>query len=143
MEKITILNSHSTYKNRGQVAQQDADYTLTGQVRPHDHIAFDKGSDIPELDISVKSARFTLATTLKGDTLAEMLNDYLNRVASTTALYITKDRIGYRMTMTEFKAFIEEFGTVEYASAKNGGGKVVRCKSESKAMLKWLESQVA
>ena len=141
MKEIIILDSKSEYKIKGQALQQDADLTYTGKIRKADKVPFDQGSDIPEFNISVKSNRFTLASNLNGETLAEKVADYFARTASTTALYITSERKGYEMTMSEFAEFVNEFTTLESASAKNGGGKVVRGKHESKAMLQWLASR--
>ena len=139
MEKFVVLNSNCGYANHGIAKEQDVRYTLLGYVEKHDNVPFDKGSDIEPLKMSVKSARFTLASKLNGETFEEMLDDFFSRVASLKFTYVTKDNEGYVMDKEEFREFLEQFTTIQTASKKNGGGKVVRAKSESKAMLAWLE----
>lgn len=132
-------------KNFGAYAESVATFDAVGEFRKHDSVPFDKGSDIPELHASVKSARFTLvsANISNGETLQEKLDDYFARVASTLFIYVTKDLTAYYMTATDFRAFLEAFTTLQRESAKNGGGLKVRAKSESKAMLRWLEARAA
>lgn len=139
MKKFTVLNSNCGYTNKGIAKEQDVRFTLLGYTEKHDNVPFDKGSDIEPLHMSVKSARFTLANRLNGDTFEEMLDDFFSRVASLEFTYVTEDNEGYVMNKDEFREFLEQFATIQRASQKNGGHKVVRGKSESKAMLAWLE----
>lgn len=137
-----MIKSVSEYRNHGQACEQSLAYALTGEMRSHDHVAFDMGSDIPEYAMSVKSARFTLASAnvLGGECLADMLNDYFERVASSVFAYVTNDMAVYMMDCNEFREFLERFAFLDRESEKNGGGYKVRAKSESKAMLKWFAS---
>lgn len=144
--RIQKINNHvSTLSNAGQALQQDFDYELTGKISKPDNVPFDKGSDIPEYGISVKSARFTLvsASALSATTFEGQLAEYAERVHSREIAYITKDRIAYIMTLPEFITFCTLFCTMQAESQKNGGGYKVRCKTESKKMLTWLESHIA
>ena len=139
MKVIKLKPIKRQYKNNGQHAEQLADYTLTGQIRKADHVPFDKGSDIPELEASVKSARFTLASTLKGKTFEEQLKDYFNRTASKMAIYVSLElETAFLMDMEEFRAFIETFCKLQRTSSKNGGGQVIRMGSETKKVQQWL-----
>ena len=132
-------------RNFGEYAESVATFDAVGEIRRHDSVPFDKGSDIPEIHASVKSARFTLvsANISNGETLDEKLDDYFARVASSLFIYVTKDLTAYYMTAIDFRAFLEVFTALERESEKNGGGMKVRAKSESKAMLRWLEARAA
>ena len=138
MKTINQIATPTMYANHGQQCELIATYTLVGELRKADKVPFDVGSDIPELACSVKSARFTLASKLYGNTLAEMVEDYFNRVHSTVWAYVANDGCIYMMNKTEFAEFLALFTTLQRASSKNGGGMVVRMRSESKAVLKWL-----
>jgi hypothetical protein len=131
--------------NAGSAKEANYCYHITGEVRHHDHIAFDKGSDIPENMASVKSARFTLVSgkLVKGDTMEEQWADYKARVHSKLFVYVTKDNVAYEMNMNEFEKFVFTFCKMERESSKNGGGLKIRCKSESKELIEWLATKVA
>lgn len=135
MYKIELLNN---YKNGGQNAEQSLAYALTGELRTHDRVPFDKGSDIPEYKMSVKSARFTLASHLQGDTYEEMKEDFFNRCASEVFAYVTKCGEVYTMTAEIFSSFLDQFATIGRQSSKNGGNKTIRMRSETKEVLSWL-----
>lgn len=93
--------------NNGMYAQARVDYTLTEKIRKPDSISFDKGSDIPELRISVKAERFTLATNVNGTTVDEQIADYLSRVHSTGWVFVSKSGYGYGMNKAEFTEFLK------------------------------------
>ena len=80
----------------------------------------------------VKSAR---ATVCKGTDLVA----YLATDMATEYAYVTLDGIAYIMTKTEYIEFVEVFGTVTRESSKNGGAEKIRLKSESTALLAYLE----
>lgn len=144
MEKIASRqNEYAPYigGNRGIYCEGYAAFMFK-QNWKFSNISFDKGSDIEKLHISVKSARFTLATTLYGDTFTEKVEDYFARVHSITWAYVTKSGDIYIMNLTEFMAFIYLFCTMEKASSKNGGQMTIRAKTETKKMLNWLENQI-
>lgn len=93
--------------NNGMYAQAIADYTLTKKIRVSDAVKFDEGSDIPELRVSVKAERFTLALNVNGSTVVEQLIDYEARTASTGFVFVSKDGYGYGMNKTEFMQFLK------------------------------------
>lgn len=139
-----IFELEQTIKNNGYHMEQCATYTYTGEIRKPDHIAYYIDSDIPEYHLSVKSAKFTLASAklVKGNTVEEQLAYYMERTASDKVLYVTKSYDGYEMNMVEFAEFVKEFCYITRDSEKNGGGLKVMAKSESKKMLKWLADRV-
>ena len=143
MKVVKLMPIKRQYKNNGQHAEQLADYALTGQIRKADSVPFDKGSDIPELEASVKSARFTLASTLKGETFEEQLEDYFARTASKVAVYVSLQlETAFVMDMEEFRAFIETFCKLQRSSSKNGGKQVIRMGTETKKVQEWLLERV-
>lgn len=102
-------------------------------------IPFDEGSDIEELHMSVKSKSFTLATNLNGDSLADMVQDYFDRTASTTWCYVSLDLNKlFIMDKAEFSYLLHTYGTVDRVSAKRGGRTKVRVKRETQSLQRWL-----
>lgn len=140
-QMIRIASINRTYANYGNHVQQALDYTLTGKIRKHDAIPFDKGSDIPELKMSVKSNGFTLASSRinYGDTFEAKVNDYMSRTHSEQFAYVTLDGIAYIMDKATFEKFVRTFCYLDRESKRNGGGLKVKCLKESKKMLQWLE----
>lgn len=111
-----------------------------------DHVPYDRGSDVNagHRHISVKSSGFTLMSgnLCEGRTSFDGIwNLYELKVASNEWAYITKDGRAFEMNLGEFKQFVYEFCTVEKESAKNGGASKIRCRKESKKMLRWLEAR--
>ena len=141
MTVIQALTIERTYKNNGAHAQQVVDYTLTGSIRPHDNVKWDEGSDIPELNMSVKSDRFTLASDLIGETLEAKVNDYFERTASTSWAYASNDGQIYIMNRNEFYAFLMLFCSLQKDSTKNGGRMKVRFGHETARVKMWLGAQ--
>ena len=137
------INSISTLSNAGQARQQDLTYALTGEIRKPDAVPFDMDSDIPEFSISVKSSRFTLASAsaLSATTFDGQLNEFSERVHSEKFAYVAKDNMVYIMNKVEFLDFCHEFCAWEQESKKNGGAYKVRCRKESKRMIKWLQAR--
>lgn len=144
MKKIIIEQLNRVYKNNGQHFEQCATFTYTGEIRHHDNVPYDKGSDIPEYHISVKSSAFSLASAklVKGETVEEQLAYYMEHTASEKILYVTENYDGYEMNLTEFAEFILAFGYMTRESEKSGGGLKVRARKESKKMLQWFAERV-
>jgi hypothetical protein len=147
MNTYTITAHVSTKKNHGEACEENFDYMLNGTVSGKDSKAFDIASDVTHMDVgySVKSDHFTLvsANLVGGSNMAEMLDEYFARVHSTRWAYIGRNDVAYVMDKTEFRNFIETFGTMERESTKNGGGMKVRCRAESKKMLNWLNAMAS
>lgn len=142
MKKMNLQSIPRMSKNTGIQAEYALTYTLTGTYGEHDRVRFDMGSDIPAYDMSVKSTAFSLADAraINGETLEEKIEDYRERVASTSFAYVTKDLTNaYIMNLDEFCAFMMRWCYLCKESAKNSGLMKVRCLKESKRMLDWLE----
>ena len=142
MTVIQALTIERTYKNNGSHAQQVVDYTLTGMVRPHDNCKWNEGSDIPELNMSVKADRFTLASDLAGETIGEKIADYFSRTASTAWAYMSNEGQIYIMNRNEFFAFLMLFCSLQRDSTKNGGKMKVRFAHETAKVREWLRAQI-
>lgn len=122
----------SDYSNKGQAIEQVARFVLTGKREKADNIAHDKGADC--LHYQIKSAR---ATVCRGLDIAE----HLARDVALEYIYITQGLQGYIMNRAEWLAFCVAFGTVTRESPKNGGGEKIKLKSESRALIQWLEER--
>lgn len=142
MTTIQSITINRTYKNNGQHSQQIVDFTLTGQLRKADNHKWNIESDIPELNMSVKADRFTLASDLMGETLSQKVSDYFNRTASTSWAYLTTEGQIYIMNQIEFHMFLMLFCTLERDSTKNGGKVKVRFAHETAKVREWLRAQV-
>ena len=141
MKTLKVAEINRTYTNWGAHCEQALAYTLTGEIRKHDHVPFDKDSDIPEYNMSVKSSGFTLASAKvnHGATFEEKVKDFFARVHSTVFAYVALDMTAYIMDKKTFERFICEFGYLDKESTKNGGGTKVKCLKESKRMIEWLK----
>lgn len=114
----------------------------------HDHTAYDKDSDLTvgDMRFSIKASGFSLisARLCKGCvTFDDIWNLYEHNVHSNLFVYITKDYIAYIMNLDEFKTFIYSFCYLDRESKKNGGGIKIKCRAESKKMLRWFEEKAA
>lgn len=112
-----------------------------------DHIAYNKGSDIEELKMSVKTSGASLACIYRDDNTAEafesIINEYFDNVHSVTWAYtILIDNIAniYVMNAEEFKVFIKTWGTMSKESGKTCYK--IKFKKTSGKMIKWLEERV-
>lgn len=126
---FTYLNN---YTNHGQNAEQSIRYTLTGVIAKADNIEHSKDADC--MGYQIKSAR---ATVCKGTDIKA----YIEQDKATAYIYATKDGQAYVMTVEEYVEFITVFGTVTRESTKNGGAEKIRLKSESVALLEYLEER--
>lgn len=139
------IEHHEFHTNNGINKERCLEYYLTGKPGKHDNLKWYEGSDIPEYNLSVKSAKFSLCSGghLRGESLGEMLDDFFARVASTRFAYVTVTYEVYEMDKREFREFLEMFGTLSRESTSNGGKTKIKGKHESKAMLEWFALRVA
>ena len=140
MKTFTITESVTMYSNFGQHAEQNLAYHLTGEIRRHDRVAYDKGSDIPEYNLSVKSSAFTLmsGTACMAQDFNGIIDEYFSKVASKHIAYVTKNFNVFVMNLDEFKSFLYQFARLEKDSEKNGGRYKVKMRKETSAMCEWL-----
>lgn len=130
MEIIKLKKIDRQYKNNGQHAEQVVKYTFTNRLEKADNTPFWLDADF--MDIQIKSARATVCNSTN-------IKEHLSRDKAVRYGYVIKDFSKMViMNKQEYSNFILEFGSIERASQKNGGGLKIRLKSESKAMLEWL-----
>ena len=138
MKKL-VLARVSTARKQADRKEDDFRYAVTGvSTNKHDSIEFSKGCDV--LDYSIKTSHASLPSTLKGETIADKLNDMYKRDYANKYVYISDNNDAYIMDKREFTAFVTEFGRLERDSQKNGGGMKVRLLRESTRMLAWLNA---
>lgn len=147
MTSTNIINWKPTaVKNQG-IAREWALCGSKGIERvKHDNGSYDKDSDVNcgSAHISVKANKFTLmsGSLCEGlESFDAIWNLYERKVHSNTWAYVTADFVSYEMNLEEFKSFVYEFCYLERDSMKNGGAMKIRCRAESKKMLKWLEER--
>ena len=125
------------YMNAGELKECIAKAVHKLLARKDGNVAFDAGSDVPEYNASVKSSRATLTCKeLAGRTMAEKLDDYFARVASTEFWWVElQDElcIIYKMNAAKFRKFTERFATI---NSRN----VIRFTRTSSKMLAWLDA---
>lgn len=143
MTHIKVTELSRQYANFGNHAEQCLTYMLTGELRAHDHIRFDKGSDIPEYHMSVKSAKFTLmsGSLCESQDFDGIVEEFFQKTVSEQFAYVTQDMVAYIMTATEFKEFIYNFCRLERESSSNGGRYKVKMRMESKKVIEFLKTR--
>lgn len=143
MTHIKVTEIERQYANFGNHAEQCLAYMLTGELRTHDHIRYDKGSDIPEYHMSVKSAKFTLMSgrLCESQDFDGIVEEFFQKTASEQFAYVTQDMVAYIMTATEFKEFIYNFCRLERESSQNGGRYKVKMRMESKKVIEFLKTR--
>lgn len=138
MEKLALTRV-STARKQADRKEDDFRYAMTGiATHKHDSVEFSKSADV--LDYSIKTSHASLPSTLKGETIADKLNDMYKRDYANKYVYISDNNDAYIMNRREFTAFVTEFGRLERDSQKNGGNMKVRLLRESSRMLAWLNA---
>ena len=144
MTATNILKWKPTnYKNEGDAREWAVCGSKGIERVKHDAGAYDTSSDVNcgSTHISVKASKFSLMSGSLCEGLENfdaIWNLYESKCHSNTWVYVTADYIAYEMNMNEFEQFVYEFCKLERESEKNGGAMKIRCKAESKKMLKWL-----
>lgn len=145
MTTITLTTIERTYTNNGQHAEQTLAYALTGEIRAHDNVPFDKGSDIPEYHMSVKSSKASLMSgnRCESQTKEGIIAEFIAKSASTCFAYVVADfTVAYVMNGNEFAEFCHEFGSLTRESTKNGGKAKVQLRAESAKTLAWFKAHI-
>ena len=128
------------YMNGGEFAEV-ADKMVKGLGSKKDaNTPFDKGSDIEETDTSVKSSKATLTSAQIGYDFDSIKRCYFARVHSTNWDYVVildDTVIIYNMDAAEFESFLDNWST--YCKDRN----IIRIKTTSGKMLRWLDERVA
>lgn len=126
------------YMNNGDFSECILKAALGYDAKKDGNTPFDKGSDIEELHMSVKSARATLANEVLGADFDSIKAAYFARVKSTAWAYVTHDTetlTAYYMDKVEFEEFMNKFGYVEKSRS------TIRFRDNSREMINWLEDR--
>lgn len=100
---------------------------------------FDVGSDIEQLQMSVKSSKATLTSIILGYDFDSILKCYFERTASRCwawGILIDDTVTAYIMNAQEFERFTREWASYD------DNRKVIKYKSTSGKMIKWLEEHL-
>ena len=135
--KYTLDNEH--YMNSGEFAEVALKNAFGYEAVKDANTAFDEGSDIEQLQMSVKSSKATLTSVILGKDLKSSLDTYFARTASNQwawVILIENTLTVYIMNESEFKEF-----TLNWAYYQTDR-MTVRYKSTSGKMIKWLEEHL-
>lgn len=126
------------FKNGGEFTEI-AIKDVLGYVAEKDaNTPYDEGDDIPELNASVKSSRFTLTNRSLADTKEESIKAYFETTHSSLWLYgiIIENIVTiYFMNKSEFSEYLNCWTSLNER-------KVLRAKATSAKMIKWFEERV-
>lgn len=135
--KYSLDGEH--WLNNGEFAEV-ADKAVKGYDLNKDaNTAYDMGSDIEQTSTSVKSGKATLTSKVLGESKEEVVKTYFANVHSTNwdwVILLDESVIIYNMNAEEFKEFIEEWASYDAIR------KVIRFKTTSSKMVRWLEDRV-
>lgn len=135
--KYSLDGEH--WLNNGEFAEV-ADKAVKGYDLNKDaNTAYDMGSDIEQTSTSVKSGKATLTSKVLGESKEEVIKTYFSNVHSTNwdwVILLDESVIIYNMNAEEFKEFIEEWASYDAIR------KVIRFKTTSSKMVRWLEDRV-
>lgn len=129
------------HKNNGELLELMEIYNYGFEI-PKRNLAFDMGSDIQELNASIKSSGASLACVY-GETKEAIMKEYFQRVASTMWIWLefnqdTQMITEYRMDKAEFEKFLSTFSVLVYESKTHKTK--LRFRKTSKKMIEWLEN---
>ena len=128
-----------TYMNNGDFCEVMLKSVLGYNAEKDGNTAYDKGSDIEELCMSVKSSKATLVNRVIGTDFDSVKETYFATVHSTSWAYVTHDAESldaYYMDRVEFAEFLDNFGY--FAKERT----TIRIREETKAMIRWLDAKV-
>lgn len=126
------------FMNGGDFAEVDTKHEHGFAAKKDGNTAYDIESDIPEMNASVKSSGFTLTSKVLADSFNETIEKYFQTVHSTLWIYVIiigEEVTFYYMNATEFRQFLETFGTWTER-------KVIRGRKTSGKMITWLDERV-
>ena len=132
----TFDGSH--YMNAGEFTEIMVKAHMGFNASKDANTPYDRGSDIPEINASVKSGGATLVNMKLGTTDSEFLDVFFENVHSDKFFWgvVVDDELTvYMMNADEFRPFCENFGTI------NERG-YFRFRKTSGKMLKWLEAHI-
>lgn len=135
------INDSEKAKNGGEFAESVAKWHRGLYTDVNPNTSYDTGSDIEEMNASVKSSNASLARVY--GTYEEIKKTYFANVHSTLWIYIViidEEVTEYHMNASEFETFLDNW----HEMARESGSHLskVRIKKTSGKMIKWLEERV-
>lgn len=140
--KYSIDNGES-FKNHGEFLESVAKFHRGLEYLVNPATSYDTGSDIEEMNASVKSSNASLAC-IYGNSKEQIIEEYFKNVHSTLWIFmidVDEQIIEYHMNAEEFKIFLKEWANTAVESGSHLTK--VRIKKVSGKMVKWLEERVA
>lgn len=132
------LNGGANWTNGGELKETLLKAALGYEARKDANTPYDMGSDIEELNASVKSNKATLVNKVLGTNYMEVKATYFATVHSTTWIWVSlvdEVLVAYYMNAEEFSEFMDNWASFDNSR------KVIRFKAESMKMLQWLEAR--
>lgn len=129
------------FKNNGEFAESVVKFHRGYDYIVNPATSYDTGSDIEEMNASVKSSGASLACVYGFD-MQTILDTYFANVHSTLWIYvvIVDDQVTeYHMNAAEFRDFLNNWGKLTRESGSNL--MKVRIKTTSGKMLTWLDEK--
>ena len=136
------MDGGDTWKNHGEYLESVAKFHRGLEYLVNPATSYDTGSDIEEMNASVKSSNASLAC-IYGNTKEQIIEEYFKNVHSTLWIFmvdVDEQIIEYHMNAEEFRKFLEEWATTAVESGSHLTK--VRIKKVSGKMLHWLEERV-
>lgn len=137
------MDNRNSWKNHGEFLESVAKFHRGLEYLVNPATSYDTGSDIEEINASVKSSNASLAC-IYGNTKEQIIEEYFKNVHSTLWIFmvdVDEQIIEYHMNAEEFKEFLEEWATTAVESGSHLTK--VRIKKTSGKMVKWLEEKIA
>lgn len=137
------MDGGKTFKNHGEWCESVAKFHRGLEYLVNPQTSYDTGSDIEEMNASVKSSNASLAR-LYGNTKEQIIDEYFKNVHSTLWIFVVnfdEQIVEYHMNAKEFRIFLNEWATTAVESKTHFTK--VRIKKTSGKMIKWLEERVA
>lgn len=135
------INGSEKYKNNGEFAESVVKWHRGLYTEVNPNTSYDTGSDIEEMNASVKSSGASLAR-LYGD-YETIKKAYFSNVHSTLWIYVTitdNEVTEYHMNAKEFEEFLNRWHEMAIESGSHLSK--VRIKKTSAKMIKWFEERV-
>lgn len=136
------LDNGKTWKNHGEWCESVAKFHRGLNYLVNPATSYDTGSDIEEINASIKSSNASLAC-LYGNNKNQIINEYFANVHSTLWIFILnadEQIIEYHMNAIEFKTFLEEWSNITTES--DSQLMKIRIKKTSGKMIKWFEERI-
>lgn len=137
------MDNGNSFKNHGEFLESVAKFHRGLEYLVNPATSYDTGSDIEEMNASVKSSNASLAC-IYGNTKEQIIEEYFKNVHSTLWIYMVdmgEQITEYHMNAKEFKEFLNEWATTAVESGTHLTK--VRIKKTSGKMVKWLEERIA